>query len=273
MFRPNASGGANVDSCFLCVMKHAALPTQINQPGSEGYGTCSNCRAHACQIHGDIVAGQTYFMCADCLARAKLITAVTAPPPPPPNNPAQPAAPNPPVDPVLQRAFVDAQNAWLFRGIAPNLTPGTAPLVPTVDVERLSVALGDLTTRLRDTGSLLRQAISDWESSEANSRRRALGFSEVDEYTEDEQFADDMTGREVIGLAAYALQRDAQAWSLRSSDDLISQVELASWSLATVYSARGADTVDISPLMLPGGLRMPPITLFLAEIYQNRTDQ
>jgi hypothetical protein len=206
-------------------MMHAALPAQINQPGSEGYGTCSNCRAHACRIHGDIVAGQTYFMCADCLARAQLITAVTTPTPTG-GGTAQPPAADPPVDPGLRQVLNHPRRQW-FRAVAPRVTDNATSLVTTVNNEAMAAALSDLVSGLGNATSLLDRALNRWRFADPVNPRRALGLMEIDDDSSDQRVEDETLGMEVIALAAFTLQRESQSWPARSLDDVGTQIDLA----------------------------------------------
>jgi hypothetical protein len=71
------SQGGAVDSCYLCVVGGTLLPAQPDRHACAGFGTCSVCSVHACQVHGDKM-GMTLFRCADCLATAGIIVAKCA---------------------------------------------------------------------------------------------------------------------------------------------------------------------------------------------------
>jgi hypothetical protein len=261
--------GGTVDSCFLCVIGGVILPSSGKRIASEGFGTCSSCGVHACQIHGDKVQGQTYFRCADCLARLGLITAVTTSPPS-----VSVGGGTPPTDPAIHQILgrggpILGRRGALFRAIAPGATASTAPLVADADLDAMASCLVAFTDPdLRTV--LSRQAVRDWTLAAPDDPRRSLGLPYVDGYTREQQAADVELGATVLRVAADTFQLEAQDWPLRSPDDMPAQAALAAWALATAYTARGAQTLRTSPFLLVGGLRLPPIALLLATAYQNR---
>jgi hypothetical protein len=231
-----------------------------DRKASEGFGTCYTCNAHACQIHGDSVQGQTYFRCADCLTRLGLIKALTRTPPA--------GAPAAPTDPATQRMLESIQN---FEALAPGVIAAAAPLAAGVDDEAMKAALADVlrTVHIPSGGVGIRD-IDRWIDTEPRTRRRALGLPPIADYDDVVQRHDTQLGINVIQLAAATLTAEAEEWNLRSSDDVPSHLALlAAWALGTAYAARGARSLETGPFQLPGGLRLPPIALLTAISYEN----
>jgi hypothetical protein len=255
-----------VDSCFLCVIGGATLPSPGKRKASEGFGTCNSCDVHACQVHGDKLVGQTYFRCADCLTRLGLITAVTTGPP---NGPVGGGTASvDPVDPAV-RQVLNRRGGALFRAIAPGATASTAPLVADADLDAIASCLVAFTAPRRRR-IVSGEAMLSWATAPPEDPRRALGLPNVDEYTTEQRATDIELGAGVLRVAADVFQLEAEDWTLRSPDDIRAQADLAAWALATAYAARGAQTLRTNPFLLGGGLRLPPIALLLAITYQNR---
>ena len=255
-----------MDSCYLCVVGGTQLPAQANRKASEGFGTCNACGVHACQIHGDKL-GQTLFRCADCLAAMNLIAAVTAVPPPPP----PPGGNAPLVDPAIHQSL--SNPGWAYPAIAPGLALRAAPLHANLNPGAMASALRFLTAEMRRSTGPTRvgaEAVGRWANTAGDARRRVLGLPDLDEYTQDQQFRDELLGGQIVYVGAEMLQFEAERWELRSEDDLPRRVDLAAWALSTAYAARGAETLDTGPFVLPGGLRMPAIVVILGSAYEER---
>lgn len=256
-----------MDSCFLCVIGGAVLPNPGKRTASEGFGTCQNCNVHACQVHGDRLQGQTFFWCADCLARVGLITAATAVPP------GAPAGGGPvPVNPLTHQIL--GRGDSLFRAIAPGATAGAAPLVADADLGAMAAALVNLPFALQqfELGALGAQF---WASAAPGDVRRVIGLPPddrgSDDYSREQREIDDLIlGADVLRVSGDTLQVEAQDWTLRASEDMPAQAHLAAWALGTAYAARGATTLRTSPFAVAGGLRLPPLALLLAVTYQNQ---
>lgn len=256
-----------MDSCFLCVIGGAVLPNPGKRTASEGFGTCQNCSVHACQVHGDRLQGQPFFWCADCLARAGLITAATAVPP------GASAGGGPaPVNPITHQIL--GQGDSLFRAMAPGAALGAAPLVADADLDAMAAALVNLPFALRqfDLGAL---GALFWASVPPEDVRRVIGLPpndrHSDDYSREQRDAEDLIlGADVLRVSGDMLQLEAQDWTLRAPEDMPAQADLAAWALGTAYAARGAASLRTSPFELVGGLRLPPLALLLAVTYQNQ---
>lgn len=250
-----------MDSCYLCVVGGTVLPSPGHRTASEGFGTCYTCNAHACQIHGDKVQGQTYFRCADCLARLGLITAITVSPP----TSGQGAA-----DPVTQRALTFGST--FFAALAPAVTAAATALAAAVDTDAMAAALARLLNVGRGSpGDEINRALTIWRDTDAQRRHAALGFPPDAEDSDNQNVREMRLGVDVIELALLTFRVEAEEWELRSPDDRTAgAVQLAAWALATAYAAREAETLDTSPFELAGGLRLPAIALVLAAAYHDQ---
>jgi hypothetical protein len=239
-----------MNSCYLCVLSRPRLANLKNRRASEGFGTCSNCSAHACQVHGDILQGQTYFYCADCMTLIGLNTSLVRTPPP--GTAAAPA----------QRLLLPG---FPFATFAPGITAAAAPLANGVDDRAMEAALRDV---VRGWPGILERDYSAWVATEPRTKRSALGLPPIDDYGDEMQAHDRILGLDVIELARDTVNRETQEWELRPPEEIPGEmVRLAAWALSTAYAARGAESLETSPFQLPGGLRLPPIALLTAMSY------
>ncbi len=254
-----------MDSCFLCVVGGTKLPSPGTRTASEGFGTCHECDVHACQIHGDKPHGQSFFRCADCMARLGIITAITSSPP-------APTAGTSGVDPATHRILTEREDS--FRALAPAVTYPAGRLVAEMNVEAMMSALGSLVLSI-ETPDLTAGLADQWlEVADVNSRQ-ALGLPDepVPEYLAEQRAAYDRAlAADVVRVAVDTFQFEAAAWELRELQTLLSRTGLAAWALATAYAARGGESLSAGPWRLSGGLRMPPIVLMLGIAYYNRTN-
>jgi hypothetical protein len=245
-------------------MNGATLPPLGTRKASEGFGTCYDCRVHACQIHGDKM-GLSVFRCADCLTALGVTTAMTTAAP----SAGAAAA----IDPAMHQILSHGRGES-FRAIAPGVTANTAPLVDEVDREAMRSSLAALGDQLDHRSFDGQSLVQDWYLlTSPGNYRPALGLPAVDELTWQQSMADFSLGEQVLRTAADALNREAERWPLRSPDDMSAYTDLAASALAAAYVARGAQTLNTSPLLLPGGLRLPPIALLLGTTYKNRVSR
>ncbi len=257
---PFSRVGAIVDSCYLCVIGGATLPAQGSRTASEGFGTCNGCGVHACQIHGDIIQGQTYFRCADCLTRLGLVTAVTASPP-------IGGAGTTLMDPGLY-AFLNRSGPLQFPAIAPLVTNRAVPLVAEANLDAMGSALVTLIGGIsRDRPESPTDMVDLWDRSRPENPGQALGLRDAANGQRAQRIVDHDLGTAMITMATETLLREVSGWQFRSADDAYAQQNLATWALATAYAARGAESLGTNPFLLFGGLRMPPIALLLATTY------
>jgi len=241
-----------VDSCYFCVVGGKVIGKA--PAAREGFGTCYQCSAHACALHGIRLGGK--FVCADCLATIGTATAISYPPP------VATAGPD-----VVERIVLSNPSPGRLPALAPGVRDLAGGVFETGNPEQMTLALEALLLAIRnrefiegnptaDPIALLRARNDDIRVS------AALGIADRSaDWGFDQLLATLEVARERAALTLLRL-------SLREPFDAGRFADLALWSVASAYSPReGGTTLDRNPLHLFGGALLPPLVLFLATAY------
>jgi hypothetical protein len=241
-----------MDSCYLCVVGGHQM---AGAPGArEGFGTCQQCRVHACALHGDREAG--IFRCADCLALRNAQNVIAQP-----ARAGQPA-PASRLDRLLLDEYPDA-----FPALSPRMASSAAQFFLQADRERMRGAVRALLGQLREGYLDLDSLLEVLAGLDLPQVAAAFGL-----YGGDDEVSLPLA---VPGPEMYAAVARRTALltvdreRLRSPDEIDSLLDLAIWALALAYAARQAESLDEHPLRLRGGALLPPLLLFLALAYQD----
>jgi hypothetical protein len=219
------------DTCYLCELGSANYIVTGLAAG-EGFGTCRSCSVHACPRHGE--RPSQYFRCADCFAAEGSARA-------------------------LKGDFASSP-AEALAGRAARLSTLAVPIRQHGDTPRMGAAVQWIRGRIHNGQPLV---LADDAHSADTDARELLGLPASPEL-------DDGQATEAAILRAARLEAElsSQVSEVAIGDvDQEEQGELAVLAVSIAYAARGAESLEQSPLEMRGGLTLPPAVAVLGHAY------